>query len=54
MLKLIIHVSTRNKHAMKFKTSRKLNANFKNTVYCLLRFCYASVKIHGTILVHMY
>ena len=25
MLKLIIHVSTRNKHAMKFKTSRKLN-----------------------------
>ena len=27
MLKLIIHVSTRNKHAMKFKTSRKLNAS---------------------------
>ena len=24
MLKLIIHVSTRNKHAMKFKTSRKV------------------------------
>ena len=28
--------------------------NFKNTVYCSLRFYYASVMIQGTILVHMY
>ena len=38
MLKLIIHVSTRNKHAMKFKTSRKLNSSSPSIVEIIAVF----------------